>query len=67
MIEAALVAEAHGAGLSVAAWTVNDRPQLDRLAAIGVDTVITDDVVLAVSVLSGSDSDLGRPDPRKGP
>ncbi len=38
-------------GLSVAAWTVNDRLQLSELASMGVDTVITDDVPLALSAL----------------
>jgi glycerophosphoryl diester phosphodiesterase len=47
----ALVVEAHGAGLSVAAWTVNEPAQLESLAAMGVDTVITDDVPTALSVL----------------
>jgi glycerophosphoryl diester phosphodiesterase len=46
-----LVDEAHGAGLSVAAWTVNDPGGLEALAGWGVDTVITDDVALARSVL----------------
>jgi glycerophosphoryl diester phosphodiesterase len=54
MVDAPLVAEAHAAGLSVAAWTVNDRAQLASLASLGVDTVITDDVALAVSALRGA-------------
>jgi glycerophosphoryl diester phosphodiesterase len=52
-VDASLMAEAHGAGLAVAAWTVNDRAQLDSLASLGVDTVITDDVALAVATLRG--------------
>jgi glycerophosphoryl diester phosphodiesterase len=47
----ALVAEAHVAGLSVATWTVNLPGQVESLAGMGVDTVITDDVPMAVSVL----------------
>lgn len=43
------VAAAHGAGLAVAAWTVNDPDDLDRMGDLGVDTVITDRVDLAVS------------------
>ncbi len=54
MIDASLMAEAHAAGLAVAAWTVNDRAQLAALASLGVDTVITDDVALAVSTLRGA-------------
>jgi glycerophosphoryl diester phosphodiesterase len=51
LVDAALMDEAHGAGLSVATWTVNDRQQLDSLAALGVGTVITDDVTMALSAL----------------
>ncbi len=49
LITEALVAEAHAAGLAVAAWTVNERPQVEDMAALGVDTVITDDVTLALA------------------
>ena len=51
LVDATLLAEAHGAGLAVATWTVNDRPQLDLVAALGVDTVITDDVPMVLSAL----------------
>lgn len=47
LITEALVTEAHVAGLSVAAWTVNEGPQVEEMVALGVDTVITDDVTLA--------------------
>jgi glycerophosphoryl diester phosphodiesterase len=47
----AVVDRAHAAGLSVAAWTVNDPSQLAVAGAAGVDTVITDDVVLAALTL----------------
>lgn len=43
------VVAARAAGLAVAAWTVNDPDDLDRMADLGVDTVITDRVDLAVS------------------
>ncbi|HEY5098228.1 MAG TPA: glycerophosphodiester phosphodiesterase [Acidimicrobiales bacterium] len=46
-----LVAEARRAGLSLAVWTVNDRAQVEAMADLGVDTVITDDVPLALSAL----------------
>jgi glycerophosphoryl diester phosphodiesterase len=49
LITEALVAEAHLAGLSVAAWTVNARAQVEEMVVLGVDTVITDDVTLALS------------------
>lgn len=51
LVDEALVERAHDSGLSVAAWTVNDRLQLSELASMGVDTVITDDVPLALSAL----------------
>ena len=38
-----LVAAAHAAGSAVHAWTVNDRAAADRLAALGVDVIITDE------------------------
>ncbi|HEX3981212.1 MAG TPA: glycerophosphodiester phosphodiesterase [Acidimicrobiales bacterium] len=44
-----LVNEAHAAGLSVAAWTLNEGPQVEMMVALGVDTVITDDVTLALT------------------
>jgi glycerophosphoryl diester phosphodiesterase len=51
MVDAALMDKAHSAGLSVATWTVNDRRQLELVAALGVGTVITDDVTMALSAL----------------
>ncbi len=54
LVDEALMTEAGRAGLSVAAWTVNDPEQLDVLAALGVGTVITDDVTMALSVLGGT-------------
>jgi glycerophosphoryl diester phosphodiesterase len=50
LVTEALVTEAHRAGLAVAAWTVNDPSELERMARAGVDTVITDDVPLALSL-----------------
>jgi glycerophosphoryl diester phosphodiesterase len=52
LVDSALVEEAHAAGLAVAVWTVNDRSRLEGVAGAGVDTVITDDVLLAVEVLA---------------
>ena len=37
------VASAHAAGLDVNTWTVNARHDLEKMAAIGVDVVITDE------------------------
>jgi glycerophosphoryl diester phosphodiesterase len=52
LVDQELVGTAHTAGLAVAAWTVNGRPHLDAVARAGVDTVITDEVPLALEVLS---------------
>jgi glycerophosphoryl diester phosphodiesterase len=45
------VETAHRLGLSVALWTVNDRADLAWVAELGVDAVITDDVLTAWSEL----------------
>lgn len=49
-----LVLAAHEAGLSVAAWTVNELTALRSALDWGVDTVITDDVVSAVALVAAS-------------
>jgi glycerophosphoryl diester phosphodiesterase len=51
LVDDALVEEAHQAGLSVAAWTVNARSDLLGMVSAGVDTVITDDVTSALAVI----------------
>jgi glycerophosphoryl diester phosphodiesterase len=48
------VAAAHAAGLDVNTWTVNARHDLERMRAIDVDVVITDDVALALEVVAGA-------------
>ena len=45
------VETAHRLGLSVALWTVNDRSDLQWVAELGVDAVITDDIMTAWSEL----------------
>ncbi len=52
LADAGLVEEAHAAGLAVAVWTVNERSRLEAVARAGVDTVITDEVPLALEVLA---------------
>jgi len=47
LVDRAIVATAHAAGLSVAAWTVADEGTLAAVLVAGVDTVITDDVAMA--------------------
>jgi glycerophosphoryl diester phosphodiesterase len=45
------VETAHALGLEVALWTVNRRPELQWVADLGADAVITDDVLTAWSEL----------------
>ena len=63
-VEAEDVDSAHDAGLEVATWTVNARHDLERVVRFGVDTVITDDVALALDVaISGAEARNGAPGP----
>ena len=42
-----LVADVHGAGKQLYAWTVNTEENINRMIALHVDHIITDDVTLA--------------------
>jgi glycerophosphoryl diester phosphodiesterase len=48
-LDAALIGDAHEAGLAVRAWTVDDPAAMRRLLALGVDAIVTNapDVALA--------------------
>jgi glycerophosphoryl diester phosphodiesterase len=46
LIDQRLVSTVHAAGGRVIAWTVNGRSAAERLAALGVDGLCTDDVRL---------------------
>jgi glycerophosphoryl diester phosphodiesterase len=46
VVDRPLVEAVHGAGGRVIAWTVNDRRDIARLSALGVDGLCTDDVTL---------------------
>jgi glycerophosphoryl diester phosphodiesterase len=50
-----LVAKLHGAGKVVVTWTVNERKQMLRVAAMGVDGIISDDTKALVETLGGRD------------
>jgi glycerophosphoryl diester phosphodiesterase len=41
-VTAASLAEAQGLGLKVIPWTVNERPDMERLIQMGIDGIITD-------------------------
>jgi len=46
LVDRPLVEAVHRAGGRVIAWTVNDRTDIERLSALGVDGLCTDDVTL---------------------
>lgn len=52
MLGADLVAAAHGAGLSVWAWTVDDPAEVSRLARLGTDAIITNRVAATRATLA---------------
>ena len=49
LVDAPLVESVHGAGGRVIAWTANARRDIERLTALGVDGICTDDVTLVVA------------------
>lgn len=51
LVDAELVAAAHGAGLAVNVWTVDDPDRIRTLAHLGVDAVITNDPATALAAL----------------
>ncbi|MDP9407905.1 MAG: glycerophosphodiester phosphodiesterase, partial [Actinomycetota bacterium] len=51
VLDRRLVAHAHGLGLPVHAWTVDDRPTMLRLLDDGVDGIVTNAPLLLRSVL----------------
>jgi glycerophosphoryl diester phosphodiesterase len=52
LVSPALLSRAHALGLDVHAWTVNDRPTMERLLDLGVDGIMTDQTVLLREVLA---------------
>ncbi len=51
LVDAGLVTAAHGAGLAVNVWTVDDPERIRALARLGVDAVITNDPAGALAAL----------------
>lgn len=62
-LTAALVKEAHGLGLAVLPWTVNDPPDMARLIDWGVDGIITDYPDRLREVMAARRLPLPRPTP----
>jgi glycerophosphoryl diester phosphodiesterase len=52
LVDRSLVARARALGLALHVWTVNDADELQRLARLGVDGLITDVPDIALAVLS---------------
>jgi glycerophosphoryl diester phosphodiesterase len=52
LVGRALVEAAHARGAAVIAWTVNDPASVGRLAAVGVDAIVSDDHEMALRVLA---------------
>ena len=47
-----LIRSAHAAGRRVHVWTINDRPEMERLIDLGVDGLVTDRIELLATVLA---------------
>jgi glycerophosphoryl diester phosphodiesterase len=43
LVSPALLRAVHAAGGELWVWTVDDRPRVEELAALGVDAIITND------------------------
>ncbi|WP_436793254.1 glycerophosphodiester phosphodiesterase [Actinospongicola halichondriae] len=52
-VDEALIDAAHGAGLEVNAWTVNEPDVIAQLASLGIDGIVTDVPDVAVETLDG--------------
>jgi glycerophosphoryl diester phosphodiesterase len=61
MIDSSVVAAAHGAGLGVIVWTVNDPEEMRSLASLGVDGIVTDRPDLLREVLAARGVPLPSP------
>ena len=58
-VTAELVERAHGRGVSVLAWTVDDADEMQRLVAAGVDAIVTNQVARAVAAVGGGERHRG--------
>ena len=51
LVDEAFVSAAHGRGIAVHVWTINDEPSMRRLVELGVDGIISDRPTLLSEVL----------------
>ncbi len=56
VVDELFVGRAHEAGLAVHVWTINDRSEMERLVALGVDGLISDTPSVLCDVLSAAGS-----------
>jgi glycerophosphoryl diester phosphodiesterase len=55
IVTEASVAAAHGLGLEVHVWTINEEPEMERLLDLGVDGIMTDFPAIGAGVLRRRD------------
>lgn len=55
-ISKSVVESVHSAGKEIHAWTVNSESELERMKSLGVDSIITDNPILAMEVLFRNDA-----------
>jgi len=53
LVNAASLAAAHRCGVEIHVWTINDRSEMERLLALGVDGLMSDLPGLAVEAVAG--------------
>lgn len=51
LLTPAFLAAAHARGARVHVWTINDRPEMERLLDLGVDGIVSDDLLTLKDVL----------------
>jgi len=63
MVDARFIRKMHRRGYKVFAWTVNERPEMERLLELGIDGIITDhpDTLLEVMKAQGLPIPAGHP------
>jgi glycerophosphoryl diester phosphodiesterase len=59
VVDERFIEAAHGAGLAVHVWTINDRQEMDRLVDLGVDGIITDVPTTLVDLLRARGAGVG--------